>query len=46
MKLIKYIQYFVSTAGIDGLVFSHQDISSHIAEYTPMHFQCLWVNMN
>ena len=39
MKLVQYIEHFISTVGTDGLVLQHQDISSHIAEYAPMHFQ-------
>ena len=38
MKLVQYIEYFISTVGTDGLVLQHQGISSHIAENTPMHF--------
>ena len=41
MKLIQYKGYLVSTVDIDGLVLSHQGISSYSAENTPMHFQFL-----
>ena len=30
---------WVSTVDTDGLVLDHQGISSHSAEYIPMHFQ-------
>ena len=36
MKLVQYNVYFVSTAGTDGPVLEHQDISCHNAEYTHM----------
>ena len=38
MKLAQY-GGLVSTVDTDGLVLQHQDISSHSAEYAPMHFQ-------
>ena len=39
MKLVQYNEYFVSTVDTDGLVLKHQGISSHSADYSPMHFQ-------
>ena len=38
-KLVQYNEYLISTVDTDGLVLQHQAISSHSAEYTPMHFQ-------
>ena len=43
MKLIQYEEYLVSSVDIGGLVF-HQGISSHSADYTPMRYNCLWVD--
>ena len=41
MKLIQYMynEYLVSTGDTGDLVFQHQGISSHSAEYAPMRFQ-------
>ena len=37
--MARYNEYLVSTVDTDGLVLQNQDISSHSAEYAPMHFQ-------
>ena len=39
MRLVQYNEYSVITVDTDGLVLQHQGISSHSAEYAPMHFQ-------
>ena len=39
MNQVQYNEYSVSTVDTDALVHWHQGISSHSAEYTPMHFQ-------
>ena len=39
LKLIQHHGYLVSTMDTDGLVFEHQGISNHSAEYTPLYFQ-------
>ena len=41
IKLVQCNEYFISTVDTDGLVLEHQGISSHSAEYAPMHFQLL-----
>ena len=39
MKLVQYNEYSVNTLDTDKLVFQHQGISSHSAEYEVMHSQ-------
>ena len=38
MKLAQYNECLISFVDTDGLVPSHQGISSHSADYTPMRF--------
>ena len=38
MKLVQYNECLVSIVDTDGLVLKHQGISSHSANYAPMHF--------
>ena len=42
-ELVKYNRYFISTVSAGGLVFCHQGISNHIANYAPMHFYVVMV---
>ena len=41
MKLVQYNECFVSIVDTDGLVLKYQGISSHCADYAPMHFPVL-----
>ena len=38
MKLAQYNECLISIVDTDGLVLLHQGISSHSADYAPMHF--------
>ena len=38
MKLTQHNEYLSSGVGTDGLVFWHQGINTHCAEYAPMSF--------
>ena len=38
-ELVQYNEYLANTVDTDGLVLQHQVISSHSAEYEPIHFQ-------
>ena len=38
MKLVQYNECLISIVATDGLVLSHQGISSHGADYAPMRF--------
>ena len=37
MKLVQYNECLVNIVHTDGLMLKHQGISSHSADYAPMH---------
>ena len=41
MKPVQYNECLVSIVDTDGLMFQHQGISSHSADYASMHFPVL-----
>ena len=38
MKPVQYNERLISVVDTDGLMLKHQGISSHSADYAPMHF--------